>query len=74
MRRYRRHGNQTWVAGPDDDWLRRYRVEPRRERYDLRQIGRYNDQQRREAERRAHEHQRDWDARRRQDDRFRRDC
>ena len=32
VRRYARHGNQTWVAGPDDDWLRRYRVEPRRER------------------------------------------
>ena len=29
----------------------------------------YNDQQRREAERRAREHQRDWDARRRHDDR-----
>ena len=62
VRRYWRHGNQTWIAGPDDDWLRRYRVEKRRERFDLRQIGRYDDQQRREAERRAHEHQREWDA------------
>ncbi len=69
VRRYARHRNQTWVAGPDDAWLQRYRVEKRRERADLVQIGRYNDQQRREAERRAHEHQRDWDARRRQDDR-----
>ena len=72
-RRYLRHGNQTWVGGPSDDWQRRYRVQPRRETFDPGRFGRFNDQQRREAERRAREHQRDWDTRRRQDDQFRRD-
>src|SRR4051812_4295607 len=73
VQRYWRHGNQTWVAGPDDDWLRRYRVQPRRERLDPFQFGRFNDQQRREAEQRARQHQGDWDARRRQDEQVRRD-
>ena len=73
VRRYVRHRNQVWVAGPDDGWLRQHRVQPRRERYDLAEIGRYNDVQRREAERRAREHQRDWDTRRRRDEQVRRD-
>jgi hypothetical protein len=73
VRRYWRAGNQTWVAGPDNMWLNRYRVQPRRETLDPYQYGRYNDTQRREAERRAHEHQRDWDARRRQDEQARRE-
>src|SRR5262252_1959599 len=63
-RRYVRHGNTTWVGGPTDEWQRRYRIQPRRETFDPTRFGRYNDQQRREAERRAREHQRDWDARR----------
>src|SRR3954452_15869657 len=73
VRRYVRNGNQTWVGGPSDDWLRRYRVQPRREAFDPGRFGRYNDQQRVAAERRAREHQRDWDARRNQDEQFRRE-
>ena len=53
VQRYLRHGNQTWVGGPSDEWLRRYRVQPRREAFDPGRFGRYNDQQRRAAEQRA---------------------
>src|SRR6478609_7212232 len=61
VQRYVRHGNQTWIGGPSDDWLRRYRVQPRRETFDPGRYGRYNDQQRLAAERRARENQREWD-------------
>jgi hypothetical protein len=41
----RRYGhdrrNHTWVLGPDDDWLRRNRVEVRRERVDAYALGRF---------------------------------
>ncbi|HEY6178382.1 MAG TPA: DUF6600 domain-containing protein, partial [Kofleriaceae bacterium] len=64
----RRYGhdrrNHTWVLGPDDEWLRRNRVEVRRERVDAYALGRFDEQRRREAEARARERQREWDARR----------
>ncbi|HEY0986207.1 MAG TPA: DUF6600 domain-containing protein, partial [Kofleriaceae bacterium] len=73
----RRYGNdrhrRTWVLGPDDDWLRRNRVEVRRERVELDRIGRFDDARGREAARRARERQREWDDRRRRDDQIRRD-
>src|SRR5499427_864354 len=74
VRRYGhdRH-NHTWVLGPDDEWLRRNRVEVRRERVDAYALGRFDEQRRRDAEARAHERQREWDARRRRDDQVRRD-
>ena len=74
VRRYGhdRH-NRTWVLGPDGDWLRRNRVEVRRERVDPVRIGRFDDDRRREAEARARERQREWDGRRRRDDQVRRD-
>jgi len=37
------------LACPDDGWLRQNRIDPRRERPSLVQMGRYNDQQRLEA-------------------------
>jgi hypothetical protein len=40
----------VWAAGPDGDWLRRYRIERRPERLSLTDMGRYNAQQRQEAE------------------------
>lgn len=64
VRRYYRSPRGVWVAGPDDDWLRRNRVDTRRDRPNLVDIGRYDDQQRREAERRARQNQREWDTRR----------
>jgi hypothetical protein len=73
VRRYNRSPSGVWVAGPDEDWLRRNRVEWRRERPNLADIGRYNDQQRREAELRARQNQHEWDIRRQRETQVRRD-
>ncbi len=52
--RWNRYGNHRWVAGPDRDYLDRHRVRVQRDdRYNLRQIGRLDARERREAEQRA---------------------
>src|SRR6185436_11166126 len=64
VRRYARdRRNHTWVLGPDADWLRRHRVEVRRERVELDRVGRFDDARRRDLERRARARQREWDDR-----------
>ncbi|HWU88522.1 MAG TPA: DUF6600 domain-containing protein, partial [Kofleriaceae bacterium] len=73
LQRWNRHRKSFYVAGPDDDWLRRWRIQPRRERVDLSEIGRYDRDQRREAERRAREHHRQWEDRQRREEQVRRD-
>ena len=66
VNRFYRHGNDVWVAGPHDDWLRSNRVDARRQPLGLQQMGRYTDAQRWEAQRRAQQRQSEWDARRAQ--------
>jgi hypothetical protein len=51
--RWNRHGSQRWVAGPDRSYLERHRVRVQRDRYDLREIGRLDRQERLRAEQRV---------------------
>ena len=71
LQRYHRHKKAVWVAGPDDDYIRDHRLQVQRQKFELAEIGRYNADQRREAERRARERQKEWDARKRRDDQIR---
>ncbi len=55
LERYHRHNGHMWGSGPDDTWLRGQRVAVRREPLRFDEVGRYDEHQRHEAERREAE-------------------
>jgi len=56
IHRFNRYKKDLWVAGPDEDWLRKNRITARRDRLDLREVGRYDRDQYKEAERKVRDH------------------
>jgi hypothetical protein len=71
--RYHRHDKDVWVAGPSEDWMRRYRLDVKRERAETIELGRLDAQRRSDAERHARQRQHEWDQRRAREVHVRRD-